>query len=103
MILTDFEGCLIRLTPERFQHILEHPEMKPMGQFIGETMADPMIVMQSRSDLSTHLYYRNYSKTLVGDKYLCVVVKKICKDPFVLTAYLTDSIKKGALIWPKKQ
>jgi molybdopterin synthase catalytic subunit len=38
----------------------------------------------------------------VGAKYICVVVKLAGDDAFVLTAYLTDRIKKGVPLWPKK-
>jgi hypothetical protein len=38
--------------------------------------------------------------TAVGDKFLCVVVKLIEADAFVVTAYLTDQVKKGKQIWP---
>jgi len=32
--------------------------------------------------------------------FLCVVVKTLDEDAFVLTAYLTDRIKKGVVLWP---
>ena len=38
----------------------------------------------------------------VGDKWLCVVVKYTADDAFVLTAYLTDKLKKGEQLWPTK-
>jgi hypothetical protein len=38
--------------------------------------------------------------TPVGDKLLCVVVKHAGDGSFVLTAYLTDTVKKGRLVWP---
>jgi hypothetical protein len=34
------------------------------------------------------------------DKLLCVVVKNEGSGDFVLTAYLTDTVKKGRLVWP---
>ena len=43
-----------------------------------------------------------YVGTRVGDKYLCVVVKVVGDDAFVLTAYLTDTIKKGHQLWPPR-
>ena len=98
----DYEGRIIRLTDERLQHIQEHPEMKPIGHAIEETLAHPERVVQSLSDPGTHLYYRFYIGTRVGDKYLCVVVKVKQQNAFVLTAYLTDVIKKGDVIWQKK-
>jgi hypothetical protein len=39
---------------------------------------------------------------MVGGKYLCVVVKVREVDAFVVTAYLTDRVKKGNLLWPKE-
>ena len=37
-----------------------------------------------------------------GGKDLCVVVKIVIDDAFVVAAYLTDRVKKGTLLWPKK-
>jgi len=44
--------------------------------------------------------YRYYYRTIVGDKWLCVVVKYLVEDAFVLTAYLTDKPKRGMKLWP---
>ncbi len=98
----DYKDTSILLTEERRKHILEHPEMKGMLQHIKETLSAPQRVIQSISDKNAHLYYHFYIGTKVGDKYLCVVVKMVNKDAFVLTAYLTDSIKKGEIIWLRK-
>ena len=69
---------------------------------IQETLSEPQRVIQSLSDREANLYYKYYLGTKVGDKYLCVVVKTIKKDAFILTAYLTDTIKKGEIIWLRK-
>ena len=101
-ILQDFEGLAIRLTDERRTHILEHPEMVAMELAIEETLLRPERVVQSFSDPQAHLYYRFYFRTVVGGKFLCVIVKKIEHDSFVLTAYLTDRVKKGVSLWPSE-
>lgn len=100
-ILHDFQGLAVRLTDERLAHILEHPEMRAMEHSIEEALSHPVRVMQSFSDPESRLYYRFYLATLVGGKYVCVVVKLVGDDAFVLTAYLTDRIKGGVQIWPK--
>ena len=100
--LRDFEGRSIRLTVERLNHILEHPEMQDMINAISETLSSPQRVIESSSDADARLYYRFYIGTKVGDKYLCVIVKINFDDAFVLTAYLTDTLKKGKILWPKK-
>ena len=74
--------------------------MSDLEAAIAETLGRPARVIQSLSDQQAHLYYRWYVGTRVGDKYLCVVVKVVGNDAFVLTAYLTDTIKKGRQIWP---
>ena len=101
-ILKDYRGSKIRLTEERKAHILEHPEMEDMQTGIHDTLLNPQCVVQSASDAGTNLYYRYYAKTAVRGKYLCVVVKIAEDDMFVLTAYLTNKIKRGEILWEKK-
>lgn len=101
-ILRDYQGLPIRLTDERLVHIREHPEMAGLEGAIEETLSHPERVIQSLSDPQARLYYRFHRGTLVGDRYLCVVVKIIGEEAFVLTAYLTDTVKKGVPIWPKE-
>ena len=74
-VLFDHQGLAIRLSDERLAHILDHPEMAGLDAAISETLANPALVIQSISDEAGRLYYRFYSGTLAGDKFLCVVVK----------------------------
>jgi hypothetical protein len=102
LVYLDFEGMRIRLTDERLAHVEEHPEMLSGKEFIAGTLSNPESVVQSLSDPSARLYYRLCKQTSVGDKYLCVVVK-MSQDPFIVTAYMTDAVKKGTLLWPKEK
>ncbi len=102
-MLRDHEGRAIRLTDERLAHILDHPEMEGMQSSISETLENPEKIVRSRSDEQAHLYYRAYPDTTVGEKFLCVVVKALEGDAFVLTAYLTDRIKRGEILWSKSR
>ena len=68
---------------------------------IAETLRTPTTVIESLSDPASALHYRFYLGTRVGDKWICVVVKYVALDAFVLTAYLTDKLKKGHQLWPK--
>jgi len=67
---------------------------------VAETLREPEAVIKSASDSSARLYYRFYHRTMVGGKHLCVVVKVRHEDAFVVTAYLTDRVKKGIVLWP---
>ena len=96
----DYQGRQIRLTDERLGHILERPEMANMETAIQEARLKPEVVRQSRTDRGVYLYYLYCTATLVGDKWLCVVVKYLEADAFVITAYLTDKLKQGEQVWP---
>ena len=85
--LSDYDGNIVRLTYERLAHILAHPER----------------VVQSPSDAAVRLYYRRYPATQVGEKLLCVVVKVAEEDAFIITAYLTDVVKRGRVLWERNR
>jgi hypothetical protein len=99
-VLRDYQGLAVRLTDERHRHILQHPEMVGLDDEIQHALAAPGSVVESVSDAETRLYYRHVASTIVGPKELCVVVKVRPGDAFVITAYLTDQLKKGRLLWP---
>ena len=101
-IIRDCFGRPVRLTDERSAHILRHQEMAGMEAEIERVLQSPAEVRVSRSDHTVHLFYEFYGQTLVGGKWLCVVVKYAAEDAFVVTAYLTDQLKVGEVIWPKK-
>jgi hypothetical protein len=48
------------------------------------------------------LYYRWYTETEKGGKWVCVVVKFLENDAFISTAYLARRIMPGELIWAKE-
>jgi hypothetical protein len=99
-IVQDYQGRDVRLTDERLRHILEHSEMADLERGIEETIRHPQFVIESRTDPEAELNYRFFVGTKVGDKWLCVVIKYSIGDAFVVTAYLTDQLKKGRQIWP---
>jgi hypothetical protein len=100
--LPDCFGHQVRLTDERLAHILEHPEMKGMAAAIKRALIHPQLVRRSRSDTAVRLFYEFYVRTIVGGKWLCIVVKYENNDAFVVTAYLTDKPKAGEDLWPTK-
>jgi hypothetical protein len=101
MILDCF-GQSVRLTDDRLAHILEHAEMAGMENELERVLLRPAEVRRSRSDEDVRLFYEFYPGTRVGGKWLCVVVKYLANDAFVITAYLTDTVKAGETLWPRK-
>ncbi len=100
--LEDCFGQKVRITAERLAHILEHPEMIGMAAEIVHVLREPQLVRRSVSDAAARLFYEFYARTLSGGNWLCVVVKYLENDAFVVTAYLTDTPKAGEELWPKK-
>jgi hypothetical protein len=101
-VIRDCFGNFVRLTDERLAHIFEHAEMAGMEDEIERVLQTPTEVRASRSDDNVKLFYEFYAQTRVGGKWLCVVVKYLPGDAFVITAYLTDTLKPGETLWPKR-
>ncbi len=96
IVLIDHNGLEIRLTPERHEHILEHPEMVEQMDKIRRTIAEPEVIIATSTDETVHVYHRHYAKTPVTSKFLLVAVED---DAFLLTAFFSSRQKKGATIW----
>ena len=91
---TDGHGNEVRLTDERLGHILRrHPEMAFQLHRFAETLASPDAVRPSRSNPAVQLYYRLYPDLRGRNRYICLVVKRETDYSFILTAYLSRSIK----------
>ncbi len=102
LLLTDARNQTLRLTGERWAHILSHPEHDDATRTrIEETVADPDRIIRSRTDPGVELFYRHYDRTPVTSKHLCVVAKIKTDNPFIITAYFTDAVKQGEELWSR--
>ena len=98
----DVHDRSIRLTEERQRHLqTAHPEMAGAVPRIAETLANPDRIVRSVTDETVELFYRHYPSTPVSSKFLCIVVKFVVGDSFIVTAYYTDTIKRGESLWQK--
>lgn len=99
-LFTDLLGRSIRLTEERILHLqTEHPEMTEQLPNIEEALANPDRIIRSRTDEAVELFYKYYPSTPVTEKFLCLVIKTVPHDNFIITAYYTDTIKRGEILW----
>jgi len=76
---------------------VKHPGLAGKEQTVIRALAEPDQVRVSRVDASVYLFYRK-----AGRRYLCVVAKKV--NPrlgFIMTAYVTEKIKEGKLVWKR--
>ena len=101
-MLQDLFGRRILLTDEGWAHIIGRRRyMADFRDEIGETLREPEEIRRSNSvPETTRLYYKEYNGTSVGDKWMCVAVKVLPDEAFIVSAYVTDRIKKGELLWP---
>ena len=91
---TDQHGNEVRLTDERLRHMLRrHPEMAFQLHRIADTLAGPDAVTVSTSSPTVQLYYRLYPDLRGRNRYICLVVKRVGSDSFILTGYLDRRIK----------
>jgi hypothetical protein len=102
-IVRDFRGRTVRITEERIKHFVKRLTTSGLFDKLDEAIADPDFVIQSISDSFASILYRFYRGTKAGNKYLCVVVKYAGNDAYVLTAYPSDMIKKGKLLWERNK
>lgn len=58
-------------------------------------LSEPDCIRRSKIDEEVFLYYRQ------TDRLYCVVVKHKGTEGFLITAYPTDKVKEGELIWTK--
>lgn len=102
-VLKDVKNRSIRLTDERRKYFLtDHPETKGQLEKLKQTLFDPEKIVRSKTDSQVEMFYRHYDTTPVTRKYFCVVVKSSIDDAFIITAYFTDTVKKGEVLWQKK-
>lgn len=75
--------------------------MAALESALADAIASPEVVVRSNTDDTVLLYYRQETTHEFGEKLLCVVIKHLPENSFVITAYLTDKIKTGELLWKK--
>ena len=96
--VTDFQGRTVFLSEEAWLHTIRPPReyMEEMQETVFETVQYPDDIRRSNTRPDTvRLYYKWFTGTPVGDKWVCVVVKYLQEEAYILTAYATDRIKAG--------
>jgi hypothetical protein len=89
VIVPSHNGVPVRLTEERWQHIIRrHSEMSDQRERVLETVAEPDMIQ--RGDFGELLALRFYPQTPLTSKFLVVAYQEISpENGFILTAYLT--------------
>jgi hypothetical protein len=92
------EGVPIRLTTERWFHIVEsHDDMAGYYDDVLETVENPDIVL--RGYRSSLIAARGYGRR----RYLAVVYSQVsAEDGFIITAYFTSKIDRKKAMWRRQ-
>ncbi len=87
----------IRTTYDYWEYLTtkKHPVMKNKEEVVKATLEAPDEIRQSKSDSNVFLYYKKF------DRLYCVVVRHLKNEGFLITAYPTDKVKEGNIIWQR--
>ena len=87
----------VRTTKEYWEYVvnIKHREMNTKKETVKAALSEPDTIRKSKIDESVFLYYKQ------EDKLYCVVVRHEGVEGFLITAYPTDKVKEGEIIWTK--
>ncbi|PSO81217.1 MAG: hypothetical protein BRC41_15720 [Cyanobacteria bacterium QH_9_48_43] len=74
---------------------LQHPDIAALLDQVKQALTSPSEVRSSSRDAGVLLSYLAQSEK----KWVVAVVRRQNGDGFFITAYQTDAIKKGEVIW----
>jgi hypothetical protein len=102
-LLFDIEtplGVKVRCSESYWQFICteKHPSLKGKEKEVIETLSNPDEIRKSKKDPNVFLFYRG-SKP----RWICAVTKLEKGDGYLITAYPTDSVKIGEMVWKKSK
>ena len=88
-------GVVVRTTKVYWSYLIEkkHPQMEGKEKVVIETLSKPKEIRRSIIDNNVYLYYKQF------DRLYCVVAKHQGSEGFLVTAYPTDKVKEGEIIW----
>ena len=96
-IVDSVNGVPIRLTDERWEHILDsHPELASFRETILDAVENPDYILASRRGVLAAV-------VVLGRKAFLHVfyVEKGRRDGFILSAYLEEEMDKAKIVWRK--
>ena len=97
-IADSVNGVPIRLTDERWEHILDsHPELASYRETILDAVENPDYILASRRGSLAAVI-------VLGRKAFLHVfyVEKTRRDGFILSAYLEEAMDKAKIVWRKE-
>lgn len=72
----------------------KHPSLQGKEGDAQQTLPEPDEIRASLRDPAVQLFYRP-----TNSYHLCVVARILNHEGFLITAYVTDAVKKGQVLW----
>jgi len=97
-IAESINGVPIRLTEERWEHILDsHPELASYRETILDAVANPDYILASRRGALAAV-------VVLGRKAFLHVfyVEKSRRDGFIISAWMREKMDKTKIVWRKE-
>ena len=90
-------GFNVRTSAAYWQKIiLKHPDLMEQLEAVKQALAFPDEIRRSSRDAEVLLFYR------AGEhRWVVAVARRANREGFLITAYQTDAIKEGKMIWHK--
>lgn len=91
-------GFTVR-TPESYWQrlIIKHPDIEDKLDLVQLALINPDQIHRSSHDKTVFLFYVMRKEK----RWVVAVAKRLNGDGFLITAYQTDGIKEGELLWHK--
>jgi len=89
-------GVKIRTTKSHWDLItlIKHPIIQGLESEVKNCLCQPVEIRLSQDSKEVYLYYARWTKY-----WLCVVARHLNGEGFIVTAYVTDKIKEGDVVW----
>lgn len=88
----------VRTSNEYWQKlIIKHPDIADLEAEVKQALSNPDEIRRSSRDPNILLFYR----TLKAKRWAVAVSRRLNGDGFLITAYQTDAIKEGEVLWHK--
>ncbi len=71
-----------------------HPAMEDKLTMVIQALKNPLEIRISKTDSGVYLFY-----DVDGSRLVCVVARDVEGEGFLMTAYPTDRMKEGIIVW----
>jgi hypothetical protein len=91
-------GFSVRTTETYWQKLItKHPDIANLETLVQQALREPDEIRQSSRDRNILLFYCLRKP----QRWVVAVARRLNGEGFLITAYQTDAIKEGVMLWPK--